>query len=578
MKYLDQPEDTESQQQQKAIELCGGVVRGFTNKRGLYFRAGNLYNEQHRVPLFACYIQPDLKKDSFSSLRGVADSINMRYRFCDEALHQSLLPDTPLERFLFELLEQLRVDSLVPDEYVGVRNNLLHRYREWSMQYHHSGLTETGVGILIYTISQVAWAQFNYISVLEETEDLLEHTRAGISPLISEAMYGMKKTKHDQAAFAVHALSLASKFKHLVLSESDGEDDADLDAIMDEIDIPDFKLLVSFDNGDSHNVGDVTVGTSKAWDDNDAKYTIFTTEYDKIQYADKFIRSSYLKEMRPVLDDRVSKQGINIPAIARKLKHTFATPQRDDWDYAETQGYIDGRRLSQVIATPTERRVFKNIRHQPHSDCVLSFLVDCSGSMKEHSMNVAILLDVFARAAEAAGIKTEILGFTTTNWGGGKAMKDWIKQGKPRNPGRLSGTNHMVFKEADKTWKKSRNSIAGFTKTDIYHEGIDGEAITWAAGRLADRPEQKKILTVVSDGSPMDSGTNLANDDYYLDNHLKDVIMDFENSSQLEIFGLGVKLDLSNYFRYYTILHLEEQLNNSTFNDILKLWLSRFKK
>jgi cobaltochelatase CobT len=93
-------------------------------------------------------------------------------------------------------------------------------------------------------------------------------------------------------------------------------------------------------------------------------------------------------------------------------------------------------------------------------------------------------------------------------------MKDWIKQGKPRNPGRLSGTSHMVFKEADKTWKKSRNSIAGFTKTDIYHEGVDGEAITWAAGRLANRPEHKKILTVISDGSPMDSGKNLAKDDY----------------------------------------------------------------
>ena len=93
-------------------------------------------------------------------------------------------------------------------------------------------------------------------------------------------------------------------------------------------------------------------------------------------------------------------------------------------------------------------------------------------------------------------------------------MKDWVKQGKPKNPGRLADTHHIVFKEADKTWKKSRKSMAGFTKTDIYHEGIDGEAITWAAKRLADRPEKKKILTVISDGSPMDSGTNLANDEY----------------------------------------------------------------
>lgn len=573
---MTQHTETQSQQQQKAIELCGGVVRGFTNKQGLYFRSGVLYNEQYRVPLFACYIQADLKKDSFSALRGVADSINQRYRFCDEKLHQSLLPDTALERFLFELLEQLRVDSLVPEEYVGVRKNLRHRFREWSMQYHHSGLTETGVGLLIYTIAQISWSQLNHISVLEETEDMLEATRAGIAPMIGDAMYGMKKTKHDQAAFAQHALDLASQFKHLVLAEG-GDDEENLDAIMDEVDIPDFKLLVSFDNGDSYNTGDVTVGESKAWDENDGQYKIFTTQYDKILRVEKFVRESFLKEMREVLDDRISKQGLNIPAIARKLKNTFATPQRDDWDYAETQGYIDGRRLSQVISSPTERRVFKNIRHQPQSDCVLSFLVDCSGSMKEHTTNVCILLDVFSRAAEAAGIKTEILGFTTGNWSGGKPMKEWVSQGKPRNPGRLNETSHIIFKDADKTWKKSRNNITGFMKPDIFREGVDGEAITWAAGRLADRPEQKKILTVISDGSPMDSGTNLANDPFYLDNHLKNVILGLENTPEIEIFGLGVKLDLSNYFRYYTVLHLEEQLNNATFNDILKLWLSRFK-
>lgn len=576
MKYLNEAIETQSQQQQKAIELCGGVVRGFTCRAGLYFRSGYLYNEQTRVPLYACYIQPNLKQDSFRALRGVADSIHQRYRFTDEALHQSLIPETPLERFLFEMLEQLRVDSLVPDEYRGAKKNLQYRFREWSMQYHHSGLTDTGVGILIYTIAQMAWSQLNSVPVLEETEDLLEHTRAGIDPMIGSSLYGMKKNKHDQATFATHALALAEKFKHLVLAEEEDETQG-LAAALDEVELPDFQLLVSFDTGDSHNNGDVTVGESKYWDENKAAYKIFTQQYDKTQYAEQFIRAAFLKQQRTLLDERISKQGLNIPALARRLKNTFATPQRDDWDYAQTQGYIDGRRLTQLVSSPAERRVFKTIRHQPQSDCVISFLVDCSGSMKEHAPNIAILLDVFARAAETVGIKTEILGFTTTNWGGGQAMQDWKKQGKPPNPGRLCGIHHIVFKAADKSWKKSRLNLGGLLKTDMYHEGIDGEAITWAATRLADRTEEKKILTVISDGSPMDSGTNLANEDFYLDNHLKNVILGVENNPQIEIFGLGVKLDLSHYYRYYTVLHLQQQLNNATFNDILKLWLSRFR-
>ena len=564
--------ETQSQMQQKAIELCSGMVRGFTQSPELYFRGAHLYHDKQRLPLYACYIQADLKQDSFSSLRGIADSISLRHQFCDEVLHHSLLPESKLERFLFEMLEQLRVDSLVPEEYVGMRSNLLHRFREWSMQYHRSGLTETSVGLLIYTIAQVCWSQLNHISVLEETEDLLEATRAGISDMISVAVYGMKKNTHDQAAFAQHALDLAANFKDLILTESDDEEE-DLDKIMEEIDLPDFKLLISFDEGEEHT-SHITVGVSKSWRESHETYAIFTTEYDKTYHAENMVRAQYLKEMRQNLDEKISKQGVNIPALARQLKYLFATPERDDWDYAEEEGYIDGRRLAQLIASPTEKRVFKNHRYQPHADCVLSFLVDCSGSMKEHANSVAILLDVFARAAEFAGIKTEILGFTTGNWSGGQPMKEWIKQGKPKNPGRLNETCHIIYKDAEHSWKQSRNPVAALLKADLFREGVDGEAISWAAQRLSVRPEKTKIHTVISDGSPMDSATNLANDPYYLDNHLKNVISDCEHNPGLEIFGLGVKLDLSAYFRYYTVLHLEEKLNNATFNDILKLWVS----
>lgn len=567
--------ETQSQQQQKAIELCGAMVRAYNNSAALYFRGAQLYRDQQRVPLFACHIQPDLNKDSFIALRGVADSINLRYQFTDEALHHSLLPESRLERFIFELLEQLRVDSLVPEIYTGMRSNLLHRFEEWSLQYHHSGMTENSIGLLIYTIAQVCWSRLNNVPVVEETEDLLEATRAGISPMIGDSLYGLKQHKHDQAEYAVHALKLASQFNSMVLGESDTvEDEKDVEELIDEIIIPEFKLLINFDENDDH-VFMLSSGVSKTWLENDQTYKIFTSEYDKTSYAEKLVRSSYLKELRQQLDEEISQQGINIPRLARQLKILFARPERDDWDYAQEQGIIDGRRLSQLIASPTEKRIFKNYREQPHADCVLSFLVDCSGSMKQHSSHIAILLDVLARAAQRAGIETEILGFTTGNWSGGRAMKDWVKQGKPKNPGRLNETHHIIYKQAGRSWKKERHSISALMKTDIYREGVDGEAISWAAKRLLQRPEKTKLLNVISDGSPMDSATNIANDDYYLDNHLKDVISDYEQHPELDLFGLGVELDLSLYYRNYTVLHLEDKLHNATFSDILKLWQHR---
>ncbi len=544
MKYLSDHTETKSQQQQKAIELCGGVVRGYTKDPSLYFRGPLLYHNQQRVPLYACHIQSDLVKDSFVALRGVADSINLRYQFTDEALHHSLLPEERLERFMFELLEQLRVESLVPETYIGMRSNMLHRFEEWSLRYHHSGLTESSIGLLIYVLAQVCWSRFNNVPVTEETEDLLEATRAGISPLIGKFLYGMKQNLQDQAKFAEYALKLAKQFNSMVRDESsEGEDEEekDVDTILEEIETPEFKLLINFDENDDH-VFMVSSGESKSWIENEAVYKIFTTDYDKTSHAEKLVRPILLKALRSNLDEMITRQGINMPRLARQLKFLFSTPDYDDWNYAQEQGYIDGRRLSQLIASPTEKRIFKDRRERPQSDCALSFLVDCSGSMKQHSGNIAMMLDVIARAADLSGIKTEILGFTTGNWSGGKPMKEWIAQGKLKNPGRLNETNHIIYKDAEQTWKQARNSITGLMKTDLFREGVDGEAITWAAKRLLKHPEQKKILTVISDGSPMDSATNIANDPYYLDNHLKDVIGKYEQMPELEIFGLGVEL------------------------------------
>jgi len=564
----------QQKQQQRAIELCGGVVRGFSSVPDYYFRGSHLYKDQYRVPLFACHIQVDLKNDSFPALRGLADSINLRFIHCDEALHHSLFPESKLERFLFELLEQLRVDSLVPDLYSGMKRNLHDRFEEWSLQYHHSGLTESSLGLLIYTIAQMVWSRLNNTPVIEETEDLLEATRAGISPLIGDELFQLKKTCCDQSEYAKYALSLAKKFRQFVQSESGAGDEDSAQEELEEIDLLAFSLLFNFDEA-QEGVANASLGESKSWMESKQYYAVFNSDYDTNKSVDTLVRKELLAEYREELDTSIQQQGINIPAVSRRMKQMFAVPERDDWNYAQEQGYIDGRRLSQVISTPTERRIFKDTRFQPQADCILSFLVDCSGSMKQHAKNVAMMLDILCRAADRAGIQTEVLGFTTSTWSGGRPMQEWIKQGKPKNPGRMNEVSHLVFKTPEQTWRKSRQSIAALMKQDLFREGVDGEAIEWAAERLLQHNAQRRVLTVISDGSPMDSATNIANDAYYLDNHLKQVISQYEKNPDIDIYGLGVQLDLSTYYRNYTVLHMDEHFNNVTFGDILAMWQAR---
>jgi len=140
----------------------------------------------------------------------------------------------------------------------------------------------------------------------------------------------------------------------------------------------------------------------------------------------------------------------------------------------------------------------------PECDVVVSFLVDTSGSMKTQRYEaVAVLLDTFARALDLAGVKSEVLGFTTKSWSGGKPMKQWRRDGMPDSPGRLSELQHIVYKDAQSTWRQARNSIAAMLRTDHYREGVDGEALLWAWERLLARPESRRYLVMISDGSPM---------------------------------------------------------------------------
>jgi cobaltochelatase CobT len=239
------------------------------------------------------------------------------------------------------------------------------------------------------------------------------------------------------------------------------------------------------------------------------------------------------------------------------LQASITVPRRDGWSFGEEEGRIDGRRLAQVVASPNERRVFRRERERPHADCAVSFLIDCSGSMKASIAPVAVMIDVLVRALGMAGVTTEVLGFTTGAWNGGRAKLDWLAKGRPKHPGRLNEACNMIFKEGDASWRAARSDIAALFKADLFREGIDGEAVEWACSRLVARDEARRILVVISDGSPMDSATAQANDPDYLDRHLREVVGKHEASRAVEVLGLGVGLDLSTYYRHHFAVDLD---------------------
>ena len=234
------------------------------------------------------------------------------------------------------------------------------------------------------------------------------------------------------------------------------------------------------------------------------------------------------------------------------------------------------------MASPTERRLFRTEHLEPQARCALTLLIDCSGSMKQHVNNTALLADVLARTLEQVGVAVEVLGYTTATWNGGRVSKAWQSAGRPPHPGRLNELRHLVFKDAGTSWRRSRLGLAALQKPDLYREGVDGEAVDWACTRLRAQDTtlcgheiDRRLLLVLSDGSPMDTATHLANDVHYLDHHLRQVVERQEAQGGVEILGLGVGLDLSPFYSRCQALDPAATISHATLGEVMELMSGR---
>ena len=567
---MNPPKPPNEKQRQQASELCGASVRALTGLRELRHRGRSLFLGGQRVYTGAPHSALDPLQDDFVAQRGAADGIALRLLHSDAELHRELAPEAPIQRLIFDLLEQLRVETMIAGEHPGVRSNVMQRFRDWSLRFHDDGHADTELGLLIYTIAQVAWSRLSGNPTLAETDDLIEVTRGRVSTLIGTDIAGLRRERLQQAEYALHALAIARIVDESLLGELNPDQDSR--RIDNEKALSRITLALDFkDDSEDSNIATIVTGNSKVLAEQNQVYRIYNRDYDRELRAASQVRDVELRQFREQLDARIFHQGINVPRLARQISQLLATPRRDGWLFGQEEGLIDGRRLSQLVAAPSERRLFRKDQYLFKNDCQLSFLIDCSGSMKSSIEYIAMLVDVFARAMDQADIACEILGFTTGAWNGGRVYQQWQAEGRPQHPGRLNERCHLVFKDAADGWRKSRRDIAALLKTPCFREGFDGEAVEWASNRLLRRDAGRRILMVISDGSPMDSATNLANDEFYLDNHLKHMVGKYDSGKDLEIYGIGVGLNLTPYYRHCMAIDLNESLSNHVFTQILQM-------
>lgn len=554
--------------QQRLEELSAASVRALAGDARLGWRREVLHRGDVPIPAHAPHLRVDSSARDLMVLRGIGDAQALRVRYSDFSLFRQTCPEQPVARLMFELLEQLRVETHVPEEWPGVATNVRERFLVWSRGFNQSGLTETTLGIMLYTVVQMVWSRLNARPVLPDTEDLIEATRASVAPLVGTWLAGLRRYRHDQQSYAAYAYELARFVADSVeAAEAEHSDRASTRRNIDRA----FALLLDFDEDVVEVARAAPTGQSRAFQDTGSVYRVFTTRYDEEVDAGSQVRSALLKEYRTELDGLIEQQGVNRSRLRRLLLSALATPHDDGRRDGEEEGLIDGRRLAQLVSSPTERRVFTQQRVVHRADCAVTFLIDCSGSMRDQIRSVAILVDSLVRALERVGATTEVLGFTTRAWNGGQAYREWMKSGRPAYPGRLNEICHRVFKPARRTWRQSRTAIAAMFKPDLFREGIDGEAVQWAAMRLLSHDASRRVLVVISDGCPMDTATALTNDEFYLDNHLKQVVAELDRGGQVDVVGVGVGLDLSPFYRRNVAVDVSQGLPNQAIYDVAAL-------
>ena len=302
-------------------------------------------------------------------------------------------------------------------------------------------------------------------------------------------------------------------------------------------------------------------------------YSVFTTKYDEIIAAAELSNLKEINRLRIQLDKLIQPHLQTVGKLANRLQRLLLAKQNRSWKFDLDEGVLDTSKLTRIITDSNKPLSFKEEKQSDFKDTVISILIDCSGSMRGRSINLAaVCAEIIGTTLERCSVKTEVLGYTTKHWKGGDSRKNWLQRGGFSHPGRLNDLRHIVFKSAEDSWRKSRKSLGVILKDGLLKENIDGEALQWANKRLQKRFEDRKIMIVISDGAPVDDSSLSANNPHYLDNHLREVIADIYEKDQIELLAIGIGHDVTKYYNHAITISNADSLGETLLDELTGLF------
>ena len=554
-----------------------------------------------------------LPADQVALARGFADASALKLRHHDARVHASSAPGETVARAVFDAVEQARVEAIGSRSMAGVRANLNEalalRLKSDAIRRARSADEVPLSTALALKVRERLTGQ----AIPKDAAPGVAMVDQWIEDKAGADLDSLMLAIDDQRAFQKLTTAM---LEHLQLIDADVPPDTDEPESQDEGEDQEDQQEEG-DSGEEQSGdsdmnaearaedqgGDAQDGESEYSDDFDADseegaedmgeegmmpvrpnrpmsdlppgfdYQAYTLKYDEIVAPEDLCDEDELARLRGFLDQQlVSLQGA-VTKLANRLQRRLMAQQSRSWDFDQEEGLLDAARLARIVIDPTRSLSYKIERDMEFRDTVVTLLIDNSGSMRGRPISIAaISADIMARTLERCGVKTEILGFTTRAWKGGQAREEWLAAGRPPMPGRLNDLRHIVYKKADDPWRRARKNLGLMMREGLLKENIDGEALLWAHARLIARPEERRILMVISDGAPVDDSTLSVNSGTYLERHLRQVIDWIENRSPVQLVAIGIGHDVTRYYRRAVTIMDAEQLGGTMVEQLAGLF------
>ena len=533
-------------------------------------------------------------------VRGHADSMALRMACHDANVHKRLVPKGQEARSIFDAVEQARVESIGARRMEGVASNLGAMLEDRYHRGAYAEVTDRADAPLEDAVAMMVRERLSGLKIPAAAQKIVDVWRPIIESRAGKELDQLTDSIENQRAFgkAVHKLlaSLDMMDQEALdhddtgeesgdeepndkpqeaegegeenesgtatqMESAEGSDDDLQEGEMDSAEAPAGELPEDGEEGDSDEASEAKrPPTMSGHDMRGPDYKAFTTKFDEMILAEDLCEPEELERLRAYLDKQLQNMSSIVARLANRLQRRLMAQQNRAWEFDLEEGMLDPARLSRIIIDPQQPLSFKREKDTNFRDTVVTLVLDNSGSMRGRPITVAAsCADILARTLERCGVKVEILGFTTRAWKGGQSREAWLQSGKPINPGRLNDLRHIIYKSADAPWRRARRNLGLMMREGLLKENIDGEALDWAHQRLLGRPEQRRILMMISDGAPVDDSTLSVNAGNYLERHLRRVIEEIETRSPVELIAIGIGHDVTRYYRRaVTIVDAEE--------------------